>query len=256
MDSRTSRQRLRELEELVVDAWPAADTEELDGWLLRQSGGPTRRGNSISTLDFTGVAPVEQRIAEAEAWYQARGQAPVFQLGPCVQPKELDALLAARGYEKSGATAYASAETDTVLARTHTALTTRVSSKLEPAWLALCTRASRFAADLAGFQGFLKRLGTRCRFACSFDADGSVLACCLGIASEDRLGIYAMLSAPEARGRGAARALLHALAQSAQAEAMRELYLLVELDNEPARALYRSAGFADVYEYWYRARTS
>jgi hypothetical protein len=39
------KQRLRELEEIVVDAWPAAEAAEQAGWLLRTSGGPTHRGN-------------------------------------------------------------------------------------------------------------------------------------------------------------------------------------------------------------------
>jgi hypothetical protein len=31
---------LRGLEEMVVDAWPAAEVEELGGWLLRDRVGP------------------------------------------------------------------------------------------------------------------------------------------------------------------------------------------------------------------------
>lgn len=61
-------------------------------------------------------------------------------------------------------------------------------------------------------------------------------------------------SAPALRRRGAARALLHALAESARAEQMRELYLMVELENAPARALYAASGFRELYRYHYRER--
>jgi N-acetylglutamate synthase len=253
MMSTPSKRQLRALEELVVDAWPAAETAELAGWLLRASGGPTRRGNSVATLELDAAQTLEQAVAEVESWYAARGQKAVFQLGPCVQPKDLDAFLAERGYRKEGAAAFAVADPSEVAARTRTQLATRLTAKPDAAWLALCG-AGRFAADLASFQGFLRRLGSRCRFASVLDEHGAPCAVCLGIASEDRLGVYAMLTLPEARRRGAARALLHALAESARGEAMRELYLLVELDNPPARALYKEAGFADVYEYSYRAQ--
>ena len=56
-------QRERELEQAVVDSWPAAETHELDGWLLRASGGPTHRGNSVATL-CAGRKSLELRIRE------------------------------------------------------------------------------------------------------------------------------------------------------------------------------------------------
>src|SRR5687767_4189672 len=69
---RAMHQVLRELETMVVDAWPAAETLERDGWLLRASGGPTHRGNSVATLDATGVIGLDARIDDAEAWYRER----------------------------------------------------------------------------------------------------------------------------------------------------------------------------------------
>jgi ribosomal protein S18 acetylase RimI-like enzyme len=251
------KHRFAELEELVVDAWPAAETAELDGWLLRASGGPSHRGNSVATLDFDADdEALLDHVAQVETWYAARGQPALFQIGPCVRPKELDACLKARGYLEQGNAVFALADPEAVLTRAQRGLGARVDAKPDAAWFDAVRRASRFAADLPGFQGFLRRLGTRCRYASVRDPAGNVTACCFGIASEERLGIYAMLTLPEARRQGAARALLHALAASAQAESMRELYLLVDGDNVPARALYQSAGFVDVYAYHYRLQPS
>lgn len=247
---------LLELEELVVDAWPAAETEEREGWLLRASRGPSHRGNSVATLDFGADDALEAQVSAVEAWYATRGQAASFQIGPCVRPKQLDACLLARGYLKDGQAALALAEPEEVAARSQSELTAQVTARPDAAWFAAVAQGSRFAADLPSFQGFLRRLGTRCRFVSVRGAQGEVSACCFAIASEDRLGIYGMLSLPEARRRGAARAMLRALAQSAQQESMRALYLLVELDNDAARALYRSVGFVDAYEYYYRTQPS
>lgn len=63
-----------------------------------------------------------------------------------------------------------------------------------------------------------------------------------------------MHTRPELRRRGAARALLHALAQHALREGTEQLYLLVEPDNVPARALYARCGFEDLYHYHYRVQ--
>lgn len=242
-----------ELEEAVVDAWPAEDTHELDGWLLRASPGPTRRGNSVATLALHSTKPLEACIDEVEQWYAARGRSAVFQIGPCARPKELDALLERRGYAESPKAACAMAAAFRVSALAGAVdLDARVESKLPAAWSDVQARAGRFADDLPGLRGFLRRLGSRCRYVTAFDANGEPLACGLGIASEARLGVYAMLTLPAARRKGAARALLRALGKSALEDGMRELYLLVDLDNAPARALYQSAGFQDVYTYYYR----
>lgn len=245
---------LRELEEMVVDAWPAPESEELDGWLLRHSGGPSRRGNSVATLSVGTELTLDERIAKAEAWYQLHNQPAVFQVGPCAAPKELEQALIAAGYRKQSEAVLAVASPEQVLACTTRSFATRSDPKASEAWLAIAVGASRFTGSEAVFRGFLYRLGSRARFVTAYDEQGVPAACCMAIASEDRLGIYAMITLPEARSKGAARSLLRTLAEAAQREQMRELYLLVESENLVARSLYGRSGFQDVYKYHYRAR--
>jgi GNAT superfamily N-acetyltransferase len=243
---------VRDLEEAVVDAWPAVETLELDGWLLRASGGPTHRGNSVATLEVGTELSDVTRIAQAEAWYRERDKLPMFQIGPRVAPKDLDQLLAERGYRIEGEAVTAVSEPAEILERLRKGpLETSVASKPSEAWLEVGVRATRFASTPEIFQGFLTRLGSRCRFALVRDARGEPIASGLGITSEDRLGLYAMFTLPHLRRKGAGKALLRALAQSALSDQMRELYLLVETDNV-ARGLYAQAGFRDVYSYHYR----
>jgi ribosomal protein S18 acetylase RimI-like enzyme len=243
---------LRELEEMVVDAWPAVETADLDGWLLRASGGPTHRGNSVAPLDDGASLTLDARIAQAEAWYRERNRPPMFQLGPCAAPDELDDVLAKRGYRKEGDALLALATPKRVASATQTACKTLIESKPGDAWLEIGMRSTRFAGTEQVFLGFLRRLGSRCRFVTAYDAVGRPAASAIGITSEDRLGIYSMFTVPRARRQGAARGLLYALAKSALAERCRELYLLVESENAAARALYAQAGFTDEYAYHYR----
>jgi len=245
---------LREFEETVVDAWPAVETEELDGWLLRSSGGPSHRANSAATLGAGSELPLPTRIAQSEAWYRARGRLPMFQVGPCASPEGLEQALVERGYRKEGEAALARATPGEVLAQVGRAqsLECSVTNAAKAAWLELAVQRSRFANAADFFKGVLACLGSRCRFALARDARDEACAAALGVASEDRLGIYAMFSLPHRRRQGAGRGLLRALAQSAQAEGMRELYLLVETDNTAARSLYQRAGFQDLYSYHYR----
>jgi N-acetylglutamate synthase len=245
-----------ELEELIVDAWPAAEALDLDGWLLRKSGGPSRRANSVATLAYaSGALSLEERIERVEAFYRERGQPALFQIGPCVQPKELDSVLQGRGYAQDGISAVALAAPSRVALEPAGSFELRVEQGPSAAWSAIALQQSRFAQSSAVLRALLAQLGSRVRYVTALDHERAVGSCYL-IASEERLGIYGMLTLPEARRSGVARALLHAIGRYAEAERAAELYLQVELDNRAARALYAQCGFRDAYTYHYRVRAS
>jgi len=245
-----------ELEQQVVEAWPAAESAELDGWLLRASGGPTHRGNSVATLGAGSALGLEQRIESAERWYAERGRSAMIQIGPCAQPAGLDQRLEERGYRKHGDSVAALAPSATVAQRTPSELRTLVELEPSPAWLGIAEGSSRHAGSKEIFRAFLQRLGPRCRYVTAWLAPDQPAAICLGITSPGRLGVYAMHTVPELRKRRAARAALHALARHAlDGDEYPELYLLVDAQNTPARALYAQSGFQDLYGYHYRVQS-
>lgn len=252
----------RELEEAVVHSWPAAECEALDGWLLRSSGGPTHRGNSVSTLGPVGQSAgepaldLQQRLARMEAWYLQRGKRAQLQLGPCAAPAGLDAELERRGYQREGEAMVMTAPAARVVERSASALRTLVEEQAGPAWRGIATSSSRFASSAEVLEGFLERLAGRYRSVTAW-VDGSTAAAIgLGIRHGRWLGVYAMHTRPELRRRGAARALLHALADHATRQGLEHLYLLVEPGNAPARGLYAQCGFQDLYGYHYRVQPS
>jgi GNAT superfamily N-acetyltransferase len=245
-----------ELERQVVGAWPAAEAQELDGWLLRSSGGPTHRGNSVATLTAGTRLSLDARIAGAERWYRERGRPALIQIGPSAAPAELDAVLERRGYAVYGDSLAVLAATSRVIERTASPLQTSVEDAPSSAWLGIAEGSSRHASTKDIFRGFLTRLGARCRYVTAWLGPAQPAAICLGVTSPGRLGVYAMHTVPELRKRGAARAALHAIARQALAQGYGELYLLVDAHNAPARALYAQSGFRDLYRYHYRLQSA
>jgi ribosomal-protein-alanine N-acetyltransferase len=75
------------------------------------------------------------------------------------------------------------------------------------------------------------------------DAGGPVLACLLAWHAADELHILQLATLPEARRRGAAKALLGAAIDYASANRMRLILLEVRHTNDAALKLYRTAGF-------------
>jgi ribosomal protein S18 acetylase RimI-like enzyme len=81
---------------------------------------------------------------------------------------------------------------------------------------------------------------------------GRPLAVGRAVADSGWVGVFGMATLPEARGQGAARAVLASLASWASSRGLSRMYLQVEHDNGAALHLYRRAGFQELAAYHYR----
>jgi GNAT superfamily N-acetyltransferase len=79
-----------------------------------------------------------------------------------------------------------------------------------------------------------------------------VVAVGRAVADTGWAGVFGMATLPEARGKGAARHVLAALADWAVAHQADRMYLQVERDSLPALQLYERTGFSEICGYHYR----
>lgn len=242
-----------ELEQLVIGDWPAAESAPLDGWLLRYSAGVTHRGNSVAAGTRLPGDALDCSFGEVERWYGARDLSPCFQVFDHAPPA-LDNALAARGYEAVFGSWVQTADCRTIDGTERAVgLSAQVRDTRDAEWLSIAAGRSRFASDVRAFEGFVDRIGARAGHAIAH-LDGVPIAAGLGVLSPCWLGVYAMVTVPEARRRGAARALVDALFAWASASGVQQAYLLVGQDNHGSIELYRRAGFTTQARYWYRQR--
>lgn len=93
-----------------------------------------------------------------------------------------------------------------------------------------------------GFEDELARSVARCRVARESRED-PVLAYAIWWSIADEQQLLTIASAPQARRRGLARALLLDMIAEGEANGVTECFLEVRAGNEPAIALYRSLGW-------------
>jgi ribosomal protein S18 acetylase RimI-like enzyme len=86
----------------------------------------------------------------------------------------------------------------------------------------------------------------------SVDVDGASAACGMAVAERELVGLFDLVTHPDARRRGHARALVNGLLAWARQRAAQHAYLQVMEANAAARPLYESLGFTELYRYWYR----
>lgn len=243
----TDLTRVAALEASGWAALPALHEERVGDWLLRVSGGDTKRVNSVNPI--APGARVEAAIEAAERRYAAQGLPSRFRLTP-LAAQDADAVLADASYQ---AIDHSMTMVARLVPRAGDPAVT-LTSRADPAWLGRAEPLSGRSPTAAAVQArLLAALPGPIALALLDEGDGPVAA---GYASigEGRAQLSDIVVAPHARGRGLGRRLVAGLLGWAQAQGCREAMLQVLAGNHVARGLYGSLGFVDAYSYHYRVR--
>lgn len=249
---------VRDLQERAARALPAERVERVAGWWLRDAPGCSWWVNTV--LPHSTAVPHEtagpegllaDRVAAVEEFYAAR-QAPArFQITPGTCPEGLDALLAGRGYRIYSPTSLQVTESSRILDRAvpPDAPPVRINDHPSPEWLEVWQAVN--GGDPQAERALLGRVTDPCGYATAHIADRIVA---VGRATTDTgwAGIFDMATLPQARGKGAATAVLTALAGWAATHTADRLYLQVQQANPAALGLYQRAGFREISAYHYR----
>ncbi len=89
--------RIPQIEEAALNAWPAPRQMVYDGWLLRFTGGPSKRVNSTNVL-YPSRLPLPEKIKYCEAVYAQAELPPLFRVPAPFSTPELEQSLQAAGY--------------------------------------------------------------------------------------------------------------------------------------------------------------
>ena len=243
---------IRTLEELGMNAWPSLQTVLYNGWVLRFSGGYTRRANSVHPLYPSNVA-AEEKIAACERLYRAQGLAVIFKIAQgAAQPENLDDLLAARGYAVDALTGVQVADleglNESCLPRV------QLTEGLSDEWLDDFCRLSKLNDQRKSTsKRMLSNLILPTCFV-SIRRQGQVVGCGIGVLQERFIGLFDIITGLNFRQQGFGEQLVRSILDWGKSRGAQTAYLQVMLNNEPALRLYSKLGFNPVYQYWYRIK--
>lgn len=237
------------IEPAAVLAWPARETRELKGWLLRFTNGFTHRGNSVATLVFSGD-DVADTIAEVERDYEQRGLAPMFQVASHCAPADLADRLMRCGYRETTPTLVQTTTPTQMSSRLPAPGAIRVAPRATADFAGLVVTGSRSAGDGQERLEILERIGAACACVTAL-VDGEAVSCGTATNIDGYVGVNLMRTTIAHRRKGHARRVLAAIAGWAKEQRAHTVYLGVEKANAPAIALYQSASFEAGYSYRY-----
>ncbi len=157
------------VEEACLNAWPALRQVLFAGWVLRFSGGLTRRANSANPLGFE-RADAEALIAGCEALYSYNRQPTIFRLPSLIGPG-MDEHLAARGYTREGLSLVLYAEIGAIQAVRDPAV--RLSLRPTKGWLAaMAALQGQTKRQARQYRGIVGALAIPAAFASLIEDDG------------------------------------------------------------------------------------
>jgi ribosomal protein S18 acetylase RimI-like enzyme len=246
---------LSRIEDASLNASAPPQQLWLDGWLVRLCPGKAKRARSVNAVAL-GREPVAKKLEAAAQLYREAQLPLVVRLTPFSLPPTLDAELAAAGYLQFDRTHVMVAALQPNMPQP--ALPTGVSlQQVDADSYAEAvgelrgspaahrrSHAARLKQSPVTYEGWFLR---------DRPAGSAVLACGQFAREAEFVGLYDVFTAPEARGRGLAKALCASLLSTAVAQGARTAYLQVDASNVAAIAVYRSLGFALGYDYHYRA---
>jgi N-acetylglutamate synthase len=235
-------------EEACINAWPSPRQVVQGHWLIRFSGGPTRRTNSVNPLRADSHDPSEI-VEAAQALYRAQGQATLFRV-PSIAGS-IDGQLEQMNFTYEG-------ETCTLFADLAEAVPTwdhgvELTTKPTGEWLQAKARLTPLQdTEHWIYEAMLGAIVAPRAFAAS-RVDGQIASVAYGVVHDGLLVVESVVTDPALRQRGLARRTVGKLIDWACGQAARGATLQVVADNTPAILLYRSLGFErELYRYHYR----
>jgi len=235
-------------EETCLNAWPALRQALLGGWVLRFSGGLTRRANSANSLGVRG-ADREVPIAGCERLYRYHRLPTIFRVTSIVGPA-IDERLAAQGYSSEGLSIvlYSGLERLQAVRDPEVRLLARPTSQ----WFAAMAALQHYTKRDAGlYRRIIGRLAIPAAFA-SISDEAGILALAYGAIHDGLICYGSVVTDPSRQRRGYARRIIASLADWASDQGAWGACLEVEGANIPALALYATLGFEELYRYHYR----
>jgi len=238
---------VRQTEEHLMNAWPSLRTVMCDGWVFREANGYTKRANSASALDARGA--FSSTIDHAERFYASFDCPTVFRLSP-LAGADPDRMLAERGYHVVDETIVMTKPLVRI-DRVDSCVTIEAtcSERWESGYAA--AHALR-APQRRAHRAILNRIAPLPTAFASLQVDGRTVAYGLGVLERDHLGLFDIVTVPDARRKGAARRLVTTLVRWGADRDAKRAWLGVIGDNEKAKPLYAQLGFGELYRYHYR----
>lgn len=258
------KQKINLFEKYGFDVHPALEVKEYDGWIMGFTEGYSRRANSIMAFDW-GTIPAEEKLAECEKLYKAKGLRSIFKLTDA-SADGLNELLKNRGYSLECPTDFMTVgcNNETFLGKLETVeepedIGVIVTGEPDEAWLEAFYkfehRTDPKTVSIVNRQfEILKTRENLTAIYCRIQIHGQDVAVASAVIEDGYMYLLNVVVDENCRGKGYGKILVKEILEAACNMGAETLCLQVIGDNTVAINLYKSFGFEYYYSYWYMVK--
>jgi ribosomal protein S18 acetylase RimI-like enzyme len=239
------------LEEIALNAWPALETIQLDGWVIRYANGVTKRSNSVNPI-YTSSQNIDKKIDFCEKYYRSKSIPVCFKITEIAQSSGLDEMLDARGYAHQFdvliQTMDISKFTGDIDKNIH------LLEETDNLWL---DHYIKMNGTKPSYKPVYKQIIDNILFSKSLftlTLNEVVIGCGLGVVEDKFVGLFDIVIDPQYRNQGFGKLLVENILKWGKNKEADTAYLQVLADNASAIRLYEKVGFKEAYRYWYRIK--
>jgi GNAT superfamily N-acetyltransferase len=240
----------RFIEELSMNAWPAIQTCLYDGWVLRVSGGYTKRANSVNPLYCSSVDLIK-KIQYCKEFYSEVGLPTVYKITSDSKLEGLDNKLEGLGYARIDETSVRVMNLEGYSSKDNNS--TEVSNELTEEWINGYTKCSKIEnkRTVEILKSMLSNIIGKTIWIIH-RVEGQAVGFGYGVIDKGYVGIFDIYVDELYRGKGYGNDVMNKIISEAKELGANKAYLQVVVGNNVAENLYRKLGFEEIYKYWYR----
>jgi N-acetylglutamate synthase len=242
---------VRRFEELSNNAWPALQTMQYDGWILRFANGVTKRSNSVSML-YPSILDPDEKISLCKHLYLSQKITPCYKITPITEPAGMDHRLESRGYFIHSHVSFQTLDISRIPGEPLSEV--NILGELTSGWMDDFLRMNEF--DPEKKSTYISIMEQICLPKCliSLSNDNKTIGVGLGVAEGRFIGLFDIVVDRAYRNTGLGYLIVENILRWGRKQGADTAYLQVLTDNIPAIRLYEKMGFTESYQYWYRMK--
>jgi len=239
--------KIQSIETAALNAWTAPRQMDYDGWLLRMTGGASKRVNSVN-VRHRSTLPLVEKIRTCEGIYAHHGLPTIFRIPDPFSTQTLREALISQGYQDFDTTYVMGRE---INERENLPDEVQVRRLVKEDWLQVRSWVTGTPVARLVFHAAVLDVIVPEKVLMGMYLGEVPVACGMGVVEGDLLGYFSIYTHNTMRRRGYGRSMMAALSGWGKEKGASYGYLQVEGDNAPARRMYERLGFEEVYRYSY-----
>ena len=238
---------LNRIEEAALNAWPSPRQILYDGWLMRFTGGSSKRVNSVN-IRYPSTLSIPEKISYCENLYALQGLPTLFRTPDPFTSPDVLRVLAEAGYSAFDPTFVMGRP---ILRSTLLPAGVEIRQMNQDDWFALRSELTGHPAEYWDNNRRILDAIADENLLLGLFVDDIPAVSGMGVLERQFLGYFSIYTSDAYRRCGYAQTMMGALGNWGVSRGAVYGYLQVEGHNQPALALYEKLGFEHCYRYVY-----